>query len=338
MQIRPLDLDNANETHAFYGALQVSYLEGNPERPMWTESEMLGFLREPIGEEAYATAAVDEDGAVAGGYIVFYPMLDNVTLAWTELFVVPDRRGHGVGSALTEHITDAVSAKGRASLLTDIVMPFEERDDHPFRRFAEKRGCTLATTEVARRLELPVDDGQIQAWIDEAAPRHAGYRIETYTDGNFPDEIVPSLCHTANQLALEAPHGELEIEAEKLTPELWMQRVERDRKQGMLRYDSVALDETGSVVALTTIAVPANARDRTQALQWATIVLPGHRGHRLGLALKARNLRVLQQNHPERTSVHTCNAEVNAPMIDINERIGFKPVELIAGFQRKLSE
>ena len=84
---------------------------------------------------------------------------------------------------------------------------------------------------------------------------------------------------------------------------------------------------------MTALGVPAG--DPGKVHQWATIVRKEHRGHRLGLAIKARNLRTLQHAHPDRTSIHTTNNETNGPMVDINERIGFKPVELMVGLQRK---
>jgi hypothetical protein len=42
-----------------------------------------------------------------------------------------------------------------------------------------------------------------------------------------------------------------------------------------------------------------------RAYQWGTSVRPDHRGHRLGLAVKAANLRLLQETHPQVTTVVT---------------------------------
>jgi GNAT superfamily N-acetyltransferase len=65
-----------------------------------------------------------------------------------------------------------------------------------------------------------------------------------------------------------------------------------------------------------------------------TTILRGHRGHRLGLAVKAANLAALQADHPERLWVSTQNAETNAPMVAINERMGFRAVEVLLEFQQ----
>ena len=47
-------------------------------------------------------------------------------------------------------------------------------------------------------------DREIQAWVDEAAPRHRGYTIETFVDA-VPDDLVESLCVLLGQLAVDAP-------------------------------------------------------------------------------------------------------------------------------------
>jgi hypothetical protein len=50
--------------------------------------------------------------------------------------------------------------------------------------------------------------------------------------------------------------------------------------------------------------------------------------------VKAANLAALQADHPERTRISTQNSETNAPMVAINEKMGFRPVEVMLEFQR----
>jgi GNAT superfamily N-acetyltransferase len=334
MDIRLLDLTSPSECAAFYEHNRAAQLAENPDRPMWSKSEVFTHIREPIGEDAVAIAAFDDTGVLIGGAIVFYPLTDNVSMAFADVFVGPAHQRRGVGSALLDDVVARVSACGRSTLLTEATYSFERRDDHPYRHFAEKRGFSVASTEIARRLDLPVADGQLQAWIDEAAPKHEGYRIEAFRGVDIPVELLPSLCHALNRLAVDAPSGDIAFEMEQMTPELWLQRRERDMKRGLEAFQTVAVGPSGDVVAATVLGVPQDQPGI--AHQWATIVLEEHRGHRLGLAIKARNLRALQEAFPDRTSIHTCNAEVNGPMIAINARIGFKPVELMVAFQRKL--
>ena len=69
------------------------------------------------------------------------------------------------------------------------------------------------------------------------------------------------------------------------------------------------------------------AGGRTDVSQWGTFVHREHRGRRLGMAIKAANLRAVQDAHPEMRRVVTQNAETNDWMVAINEQMGFEPVE-----------
>jgi hypothetical protein len=71
--------------------------------------------------------------------------------------------------------------------------------------------------------------------------------------------------------------------------------------------------------------------------QSGTLVRRDHRGHRLGLAVKGANLVALQKGCPGRRIVNTENAGVDGPMVQINEKLGLRPVEVLADFQRIVS-
>ena len=72
----------------------------------------------------------------------------------------------------------------------------------------------------------------------------------------------------------------------------------------------------------------ASAFDGTPGMpQWAaqedTVVLPPHRGHRLGLLVKIEMMDVLARQAPEVRHVITGNAGQNEHMIAINEQLGY---------------
>ena len=337
MHIRDLNLGDAAELHTFYTAFRDAEQSESSERPIMPEQLLISHLTEPAGdEESHPFAAFDAvGGQMIGAAFLFYPLLDNVTKAYTGVFVAPQHRGAGVGGALADHVVSRTRADGRSVILAEATYGFDRRDDHPYRRFAERHGFALASTEVRRVLELPISDDEIDGWIAESAAHHDAYRIETFVD-EMPEALLPSVCNVVNQLALDAPTGDIDMEAEQITPEIRRRHDARAKASGLTRYETVAIDPSGAAVAVTAIGLHAD--DPTKALQWATIVQMEHRGHRLGLAIKARNLRALQRGQRQVASISTSNEEHNGPMLDINERMGFKPVELIAEFQRKLAD
>ena len=86
-----------------------------------------------------------------------------------------------------------------------------------------------------------------------------------------------------------------------------------------------------NLVAFTDLMAAAAGDD---VFQNQTLVLPGHRGHRLGLAMKAANLRAMRADEPHRQLVHTWVAPGNQHMRAVNAVFGFQAVELLDEWQR----
>jgi hypothetical protein len=112
-------------------------------------------------------------------------------------------------------------------------------------------------------------------------------------------------------------------------------KEERFRRAGRHEVCTVAVAPDGAVVALTEVMVSDHEPDR--GMQGGTLVLPGHRGHRLGLALKVANQTLLRDRFPAVRGVHTWNADINEHMNAINERLGFTTVERLVEVQREVA-
>jgi len=270
------------------------------------------------------------DGAdMVGAGINQLPLLDNTDKVYGGVFVEPALRRRGVGSALVEHAVATTRAAGRSILLVEGGLPGTEREDHPYTRFALRHGFIMANVEVHRVLDLPLDTEKVEAMRAEAAPHHEGYEIRTFED-EIPDELLPSYVELLNRLVLEAPTGEIDFEAEAVTPEVYRKQVEKMRAQGRHKLTTLAVSSEGEAVANTDLVIPRE--DRARVYQWGTLVRSDHRGHRLGAAVKLQNLLALQERYPERTEIHTTNAENNDTMIGINDRLGFRVVEICPEF------
>ena len=336
MDIRALD-DTALADDAlmreFYDLTRRAETLGREQMPFWPFEEFLGAYRAvDSGEDMELFAAYDGDRMIANATL-WTQLLDNTDKAFFELSVdVPSRR-RGIGSAMVAHLEQLVRDKGRPLVMSTSNLPYADRDDHPYKRFAESRGYELSVCEVKRHLELPVPDDRIQEWIDDAAPRHDGYSIETFV-GAVPDDLVESLCTLIGQLAVDAPTGVVDFEEEVITPQRYAEMVDSAAAMGRARYETVALTPDRQVVAQSTLAMPLGTS--THVYQWGTFVHREHRGHRLGLATKAVNLRAVQSARGDLTLVSTQNAEANDYMVAINDKMGFHPIEVSAEFVKRL--
>ena len=333
MDIRQVNVFDDADFARFYEVTERAEAFERPHHSSWSlEEAQLEFRRQDPTERGEAWAAYDE-GTVVGGVSVWFPLLDNLTKCWGAVGVDPDHRRRGIGSALIEQIITRVKQEGRTIMVIESAYPFDRRQDHPYRRFAEANGFTVAIDEIRRILPLPVDPGLLRTLEVQAAPHHTAYRIASFA-GDLPDGMLVTYCALRNQLGVDAPTGDVDFEAESITPSLWRERMAEERELGRHRLTTVALDETGDVVAYTDLILPPVPS--ADVWQWGTLVHRGHRGHRLGMAVKVRNLLELAAADPGRVRVLTCNAETNRHMVDINVGLGFEAIEVCPMFELRL--
>ena len=281
-----------------------------------------------------AWAAV-ADGVTVGAGWLRTPLLDNLELADLDVHVLPERRRGGTGSALLALLEDEARSRGRR-VLTGLSSWLYDAgpagDGAPGPGFARARGFDLALSEVQRELRLPVDDDLLHGLSDDAARAHPAYTLRSWS-GPVPDDLLQGWAEVTSILATEAPTGDLELEPEAASTDAVREREDTAARQGRTKYNTVALSSSGEVVAYSDLATTVHEPGR--AYQWGTLVRREHRGHRLGVAVKVANLRLLQRERPDVTRMTTYNAEVNSHMIGVNEAIGFRPVARLGDFQKK---
>jgi GNAT superfamily N-acetyltransferase len=219
------------------------------------------------------------------------------------------------------HVEAQARARGRARLLGEVHWPYDlgaAGAGSTELAWARRQGFELALVDVQRRLPLPVGSALLDELAAEAAGHHEGYELRSFT-GRVPDDLVEGWAALDASLMTEAPMGE--IAREVATADVDAIRAEEAmvEKQGRVKVCTVTVHEA------------------ERAYQWGTLVRPDHRGHRLGLAVKVANVRRLQEAYSQVSTVVTFNADVNAPMVAVNERLGFVPVEWLGELQKKLA-
>jgi GNAT superfamily N-acetyltransferase len=329
--IRPVDPHDDADMDAFQEVYAAAERAEDPDTPLYSRADAVAMLTSRDG--GYRT---DGFGAFVGDTMVGESMVTgdrraDARVARLWIWVDPRHARRGIGTRLVHHGEEQLRSWGREFCQAQTRIGADRSGSN--RRFAEGLGYTLVNTEVERRLLLPPDPPLLERLAAEAAPHHVGYTVRVVV-GPVPDDLAPSYVALKNRLVLEAPSGELEVEAaQDSVAELAAQ--DRDLVASRrTRVGAYALDASGEVVGYAVAAVSADESDHVD--QWGTLVHPAHRGHRLGMAVKCAQLKVIGERFPAKRLITTTNAETNAPMVAINEVLGFEVREVVGDFQKRL--
>lgn len=324
MHVLEVDPQDADAFADWFGVVSAAHRHRHPGEPGWTLRELAAVAvaaRAPGAAIASVHLLVRDDGGRAVGAVrLDLPQRDNLSTAELfELSVLPEARRRGVGRAVLTAAADRARGAGRTDLVGQTVRR-QGVDDDPGAAFARVVGARPAQTVLRRDLALPPDLDRLAA-LEESARRHAaGYALRCW-EGSVPDGLLEDRAHLARRMSTDAPAGDLPRGEEEWDAARVRGQEDLLRGQGRLRLSVGAVHEaTGRLVAYTDLCLPEDAPER--AYQWDTLVLREHRGHRLGLLLKAVNLRRAAQAWPRTRTVSTWNAQDNAPMIAVNEALG----------------
>ncbi len=339
LRIDPLDAADSRQMSAWYVVYDAASRHGVPYPvPLQLEELRAQLLAADTGERLLGfTGVEDVTGEVVCAGRVELPMRDNLHLARLEVFTHPRHRGAGAGGTMLGRLEQVARGHGRSTAEAEAFLPPDAPADgrgHPNADFLLGHGYRFVLGDVMRLLELPADDRRLATLARDAADHHGGYRLRTFRDP-VPEDLVEAFGALIGRLMTEAPAGERDVvEAEVFD----LQRIRADeevlRASGREKYTTVAVAPDGTLAAYSEIAVPS--LDPGRCFQWGTLVVPEHRGHRLGLATKVANLLRVQEQRPDLRELVTFNAEANAHMVAVNEMLGFRPVQRLAEYDKPL--
>lgn len=253
---------------------------------------------------------------------------DNLHVAWLGVDVHPEHRRRGHGSAVLEALMERARRDGKTSVGADSW----ELPGPP--EFAAQHGFEQKQVSVNRRQHLArIDRAELDRLHDEARAAAADYELVRRV-GPTPEEELPALV-TLTEAINDAPLDGLDIEDEVFPPERIVAYESAQAARGHVLHRVVARHrETGELAGHTVVAVDSHRP--WIAHQHDTSVVRSHRGHRLGVLLKADMVRWLAEVQPQLETIDTWNAESNDPMIGVNRALGYEVLSRAFAYQRSL--
>jgi GNAT superfamily N-acetyltransferase len=314
------------------------------DKDMWPDMDGYGFhdLRAFAGFRGTSRrwevlAAAEPGGPVLGMGLMEFPLLENRHSTEIIVAVHPDHRRRGVGTAVVGAMEERATSDGRRTLNTTVDVPRPPAGEHASGPFARKLGFVSTLSGNMRLLRLPVEGDRIARLRRVVADARDASDYRTLTWENpWPPEFVDDLCTLMRVMSTDEPAGDGERQAETWDEHRLRENEELDAAREVRSLAAVAQHiPSGRLVAMTELLIA----DRTPAQSWQmiTVVDPGHRGHRLGLAIKLANLDLLAETAPGVRMVVTGNASVNAPMIAVNDMLGFEIFTEGAFWQKHLN-
>jgi GNAT superfamily N-acetyltransferase len=305
------------------------------ERPLdlWTPWEVARrALPAPRPQARTVLLSAHEDDRVVGAGILDVSDRDNTHLAVLSPYVAPADRGRGVGSAVLAALERRAADEGRTTLISDAHVP--PVGDSAGSRFAARHGYAVASQDTVKAADLAATESTWAGLAAHAAERAEGYELVWWGD-RAPEEHVEGVAVLFSRFLGEIPLGDLDLEPQTFDVERIRHGEERRVGSGVTSLLVAAAAPSGELVGYSNLSVPRGA-PRVAEID-STLVLPEHRGHRLGLAMKVLLHQLLRAESPGTELLVTGNADVNQHMNAVNDALGYRPVERVLELQKVLT-
>ncbi len=291
----------------------------DPDLPVTPAAELRAVFDDDATDHCRHQRVVALAGAEAAaiGHVELNTDAANANLAGVEITPAPDE----VSATVLAELLGRARADGRSSIIA--------WGDHTpaADAFWTGLGAELRYTEQESRLDMAsVDAGLMAEWI-EAKPDDLEL---VHWARRCPAEQLDALVATANAMN-DAPTDDLELADTIVDRAMVLAEIEARAARGLEYRGVLAVTADGEAAGSTEVFV--NRHRPAVSWQWSTVVLPAHRGRRIGRWLKAAMWQRLRSTDPEVTGLQTGNAASNAHMLAINTEMGFLPTHLMGCWQ-----
>lgn len=267
-----------------------------------------------------------EDDRLLGYASAFFPRRENTDAVHLSGAVAPDARRRGVGRTLLEAVLAHAADDRRAKVYSGAMAGGSSQ--------AAMEALGFEQVHIYGINRLDVHDAPRERWqrlYDDAAPAAADYELVRLV-GPTPEDRIDDVVALFAAMS-DAPRTDPEAE-----PDAWSADRVRAYDQAMAArrqtvYRVLARHrQTGAWAGHTVLCV--DEFDPAVGHQEDTSVVGAHRGHRLGVLLKADMLRWITDERPEMSATETWNSVENHHMLAVNELLGTRTVARYASMRR----
>jgi GNAT superfamily N-acetyltransferase len=321
------DANKADEelVNKFFDILDEWLLEMDPSRKLASREFRLKEMQEYPSHRSFMRYLIflkDSEEKAAVGYIniIFDSETapnyeENKHIANFYVYVTKNYRRKGLGKLLFKFILDKTDELGKNVIQSNTSLDTGKA-------FYERLGGKIVLHYAENRLYLKdVNWELMEKWRDEGVKLSEREKIilETYEKipENIIQEFVDLYTETMNEQPYEGYAGRPKINVES-------RRIEEENRQKLnsRMITMITKESNNSVSGVTEVLFNPIIPHKIE--QHLTGVKNEYRGRGLGKWLKANMIMQIREEFPNVEYVSTGNMDANAPMLSINERMGFK--------------
>jgi GNAT superfamily N-acetyltransferase len=320
VEFDPKELDQV-QWQAYFQAFEKSHLEDNPQDPLPLREERQKYMKSPNPDlEIHWWWTLSQPGDRVTGIGYLYAeneksasFAENQQIAHINFYIPFGCREKSLEKAFAWALVAQAQAMGKSIIRVECGSP--QMFD-----FWNGLGGKLTAERHTNRLDLgSLDWNLMHSWCLEGRNKAPGVTIETFQI--IPERDIESFCKIYSELYNlsllddvsqhyhETPDSRRKREAFLGEYYIWTTKIIREAG--------------GEISGLTEIFYPRNEPYHVE--QELTAVLPQYRGRGLGKWLKAEMAYYIHEQYPAVDFIDTHNTDKNAPIMEINSQMGFKP-------------